>query len=69
MGWTYIQFRLANPRWSMKYVDLKRFIQVAANRGLLKRSWYQLTTSFGYEVWNGGIGNTVNHFRTMIQAR
>lgn len=69
IGWNYIQFRLVHPRWAMKYINIKSFIQIAVNRGLLKRWWYQLTSSFGYEVWNGAVGNRLLKFRDVIRRR
>jgi cellulose 1,4-beta-cellobiosidase len=59
--------------WSKDYIggwtneDLKPFLQKAIALGKAQNDWNLLSVQFGFEIWNGGNGASVNSFSQSIK--
>lgn len=67
--WTYIQYRLVHPRWKVRNLNVKAFLDHARRMHLIQRSWWLDTVGAGFEIWWGGVGLTTTNFRLKVETR
>ena len=60
---TYVNTSQQTATWSL---FLSNIMQDAVNRGYLSTNWYLVSSEGGFEVWQGGVGLTVNDFRAQL---
>lgn len=68
MGWNYIAYRRTQPASTVSNLDILSFIQDAADRGYVDRSWYLHAIEAGFELWQGGVGMRSNSFSVTIST-
>lgn len=65
--WNYIQFRRVKSTSKVTGLDVKKFIAVARERGLIRANWWLANVEAGFEIWRGGVGLSTTRFAVHLQ--